>query len=268
MNTNKHYFITVNFNNYKYTIDYVNSIKKNRRNSVIIIVDNNSKNIDRIELNHIYSEDKEVVLVYNEENIGYFKALNVGLDRIIDRDSHVIIGNNDLVFNEDFLNKLESLELSDDILAIAPNIITLDGVHQNPHVLKRFSKLVKFFHRAYFSNYFIGQLIFKLSDFYKSKKRMRDKKGNNTSKEIFMGYGACYILTPAFFKHYNCLDAPVFLMGEEAIFSNQIHKAKGKVYYFPELKLTHKDHASIGRMPTKTLYKISQKSFKIYSKYL
>ena len=155
MNTNKHNFITVNFNNYKYTIDYVNSIKKNRRNSVIIIVDNNSKNIDRIELNHIYSEDKEVVLVYNDENIGYFKALNVGLERITDRDSHVIIGNNDLVFNEDFLNKLESLELSDDILAIAPNIITLDGVHQNPHVLKRFSKLVKFFHRAYFSNYFI-----------------------------------------------------------------------------------------------------------------
>ena len=261
-------FICVNYNNSKYTLDYISSLNKSSIHEFeIIVVDNNSSEIDLVKL---LKSKLNFKLIKSKTNLGYFKGLNLGLDSIENKDEYdyTVIGNNDLTFENNFLNKLESLELSDDILAIAPNIITLDGVHQNPHVLKRFSKLVKFFHHAYFSNYFIGQLIFKLSDFYKSKKRIRDRKGNNTSKEIFMGYGACYILTPAFFKHYNCLDAPVFLMGEEAIFSNQIHKAKGKVYYFPELKLTHKDHASIGRMPSKTLYTISQKSFKIYSKYL
>ena len=81
-----------------------------------------------------------------------------------------------------------------------------------------------------------------------------------------MGYGACYILTPNFFKHYKYLDAPVFLMGEEGILASQVMRAGGITLYHPELVVNHLDHTSIGKIPNKTLFKYSQLSYKYFIK--
>ena len=95
-----------------------------------------------------------------------------------------------------------------------------------------------------------------------------DRVNNDIEHEILMGYGACYILTKFFFKHYRFLDAPVFLMGEEGILANQILEKNGKTIYNPSIIVYHHDHASIGKVGSKKLYEFSKQSYKYYRKYL
>ena len=78
-------------------------------------------------------------LIKNKENIGYFKALNSGLSAIQGKNTFIIVGNNDIQFHEDFLLNLDTIEYGNDIFVIAPNVITRDGFHQNPHCVERLS---------------------------------------------------------------------------------------------------------------------------------
>jgi hypothetical protein len=64
------------------------------------------------------------------------------------------------------------------------------------------------------------------------------------------------------------LDAPVFLMGEEGILANQVLGSNGITLYSPDLIVNHHDHTSIGKVPSKKLYKFSQDSFRFYKKNL
>ena len=83
-----------------------------------------------------------------------------------------------------------------------------------------------------------------------------------------MGYGACYILTNNFFKKFDELDAPVFLMGEEGILTNQILSVSGNILYIPDLIVNHLDHSSIKKLTSRNLYRFSKISYKYYLKNL
>ena len=82
--------------------------------------------------------------------------------------------------------------------------------------------------------------------------------------KIFMGYGACYVLTKNFFKHFVKLDSPVFLMGEEGVLTNQILSVNGSILYTPKLVVYHLDHSTIGKINNKKLYNFSRESYKVY----
>ena len=76
-----------------------------------------------------------------------------------------------------------------------------------------------------------------------------------------MGFGACYILTPIFFKHYSRVDDYTFLMGEEGELAHQILRIGGRTFYDFNLKVLHLDSSTFKRIPSKTTYKYGQKSF-------
>jgi GT2 family glycosyltransferase len=227
-------FICVNYNNSKFSIDYVNSLlAMNVNESVnvrIFIIDNNSslldfQNLDTFILN---LKNDHVQLIRLPENIGYFKALNVGLKQILNfSKNYVVIGNNDLQFDRNFLQVLQKFTFEDNVLAISPNIIRKDGIHQNPHLTKKFSKLQKLYLRIFYSSYFCSIILSFFMRLIKQNISPENRRGNDIEQNIHLGYGACYILTQNFFKHFNYLDSPVFLMGEELIFSNQIFSVDG-----------------------------------------
>lgn len=270
------FFVAVNYNNTKFTIKYINSVnniedaesvKKN-----IVIIDNNSctseiKNLERF----IYSYSKKNInLIKNKSNVGYFKALNIGLKSINNyKKSPIIIGNNDLKFKSDFLKELYNINFSNKTLVLAPNIITKDGKKQNPHVIKRVSFLKRIFYRIYFSNYYLGKISFNCFQFIKKINPIR-RRLNNSEKSIYiyMGIGACYVLTPNFFKYYDKLDDRVFMWGEEALLANQVKKVGGRILYTPALVVNHYESASTNKMQSKEKYEIIKNSYKIYSRYL
>ncbi len=268
----KYYFIATNYNNPYHTVNYINSINKLDlpENSLIsiIIVDNQSvEPLDSIEeaIEKSRKSGIKSTLIRNSTNSGYFKGLNIGIDSIIEADDFIaIIGNNDLIFDKDFLLNLYKVELKEQDYCIAPNVYLPNGRKQNPHVLNKPSKIGIKLLELYYKNYYFGRLMVIVNGWLKKAKKPLDIK-----KPIYIhgGIGAIYVLTPNFFKVNKNLIAPVFLYGEEVILSHQIHTTGGKILYHPEVKVLHNEHSSVSALGDKNLHKIGRVSFDIFKEY-
>jgi GT2 family glycosyltransferase len=263
-------FVFTNYNNFKHSLNVVESISKFSNQFPIIIVDNMSNNDDIIQLNELQKLHKNLKVIYNEKNIGYFKGLNVGIEYLrnnIECD-FIVIGNNDLTFPITFLEDFKkNHEILNIYAVVSPNIITLDNECQNPHVLNRISNLRNIIYDIYYMNYTISRIINLFANNFQKLFKRKDYLNSNIPSVIFQGYGACYILGPIFFKYYNQLFAPTFLMGEEFFLAYQLKLQNLKLYYEPSIKVYHQDHASTGLIESHKFWKISRESHKIYKKY-
>lgn len=267
-------FVFTNYNNSNFTRQVIHSISLNDYfdNCYIVVVDNKSE-IEDIELLKLIKIDyPQIEVIFNEVNLGYFKGLNVGINYLRDKYEeldNIVIGNNDLFFPSDFVNKLINARAIFEIHPIiSPDIITIDGVHQNPHVVEKISMFRELIYDIYYSNYFISLVIGYVSRITKKYSARKDYYQFEIAQSIYQGYGACYILGPLFFDNFNLLDAPVFLMGEEFFLSKQIEGKGFKIYYDPYFSVIHHDHATVGKLPTKKLWTISRESHKIYREYV
>lgn len=266
-------FVFTNYNNSQYTKDVIHSlsINKNFDDCFIVIVDNNSEADDLDNLKKINTNYPSVKIIFNVENCGYFKGLNIGIKYLRDKNpdiDFITIGNNDLYFSLDYLDAIiDKRNLFDKHPVVSPDLITLDGVHQNPHVIDKISKSREIIYDLYYSNYYLSVLIGYAAKITKRFTDRSDEDQFEIAQTIHQGYGACYILGPLFFENFSSLWAPTFLMGEEFFLSKQLEQKGMKVYYEPSIKVNHHDHATMGKLPSKKLWKISKESHKIYRKY-
>ncbi|KAB7698587.1 glycosyltransferase [Plesiomonas shigelloides] len=265
--------VTVNYNSSHETVMMLESLvsELNYINK-IIIVDNSSdkKNVDLLKDNNVLNEQSSIVsLIFLDENIGYFPALNVGLSHLDDSDKnneYTIICNNDLVFNHEFFSRLLDSSYPEHTFAISPSVKTINGVYQNPSMAKKPSKTRLFFYSVYYSNYHVGKLLLKIW------RKLGFGIDSNTKKdlqkrEIFIGIGAIYVLAPVFFNKFKCLDYPLFLYGEEAFFSHQISSAGGCIFYDPTIEVLHLESVSTKKIPSRKNYDLNAKAFEIYKDY-
>lgn len=267
-------FVFTNYNNSSFTREAVRSIVANGApdNFQIAIVDNASEHADIADLQRLQTEFPSIHVIFNPENVGYFKGLNVGLSFVRERYpdiDHVVVGNNDLVFPPTFA---ESLRASRDVFeryaVICPDLVTLDGIHQNPHVVADIGKLRELMYDLYFSCYAIALAIGFLSRSTRKLTERKDYRQHQVAGTIYQGYGACYILGPLFFKHFDALWAPTFLMGEEFFLSKQLKDKGHELYYEPAIVVRHHDHASVGKVPGKKMWKIARDSHRVYRKHV
>lgn len=263
MNINRIYFIAVNFNNADYTIDYVNSIIGLENHGLaikIIIIDNGSDIKDQDKLRNQLNGIPLIEVIFANENLGYFKGLNVGLGEVVNRkDSLLVIGNNDLTFNQDFITRLLEVKINKDVMVLAPDVITINGFHQNPLCINRMSKLRKYGLRFYYTNYYYGRAMYHAIQFL--KRNVNPNKKLENESYIYMGIGACYILTPYFFDKFEKLKEDVFLWSEEALLAGQIDEAGGKMLYCPNLIVHHAENTSVKKIPSRKTYEMARESF-------
>jgi len=139
-------YVCTNFNNTHYSREAARSLLRNAGHSyAIVIVDNASAAASVAQLQALAAEFPDVHLILNQENVGYFRGLNLGIGHI--RRSHpdiewLVVGNNDLEFPADFSDRLESnRERWRNFPVICPDIVTPAGEHQNPHVISGISPL-------------------------------------------------------------------------------------------------------------------------------
>lgn len=267
-------FVFTNYNNSLDTIKTVDSIFQIKIDSpfIIIIVDNNS-NSDQVNiLQDLKLKYPDVILILGKENIGYFKGLNLGIKYINNLNikiKYLVIGNNDLYFPQDFYSNLILNQHSfDNYPVISPNIITEDGIYQNPHVINKISKFREIMFDLYFMNYTLARIIKKIAKITNYFTDRSDEQHHNKSQIIYQGHGSCYILTPIFFENFEELYAPTFLMGEELFLSLQLRQQNFQLYYESNVKIVHKWHASINNIPGKNIWKIAKESHKVYRKYI
>ncbi len=267
-------FICVNYNNSRYTEKFIKSLLQqnniNPRFKISMLVVDNSTDLSEIQLlkNLCELNSEFVKLIIAEENLGYFGGLNYGLSQINHLDyDFIIIGNNDLEFKDDFCCNLLDKKINLDVLALVPEVITSDGVQQNPHVLKPISWVKRFEYDIFYLHWYVAEFLFfiKYNIFKQTRKHPLIKY---SPQPIHMGIGAIYILTKNFFKFYSQLDFPLFLYGEEAFFSHQIHKVNGVIMFEPDLVVYHAESAATSKLAKRKVYEYSKKGYPLYRKYL
>jgi GT2 family glycosyltransferase len=194
--------------------------------------------------------------------MGYFHGLNFAINKIdASKFSHIVVGNNDLIYEENFFDILISSEYPNNAMVICPNIITKDGYHQNPHHINKLSKLQIFFFDLYFYNYLFAVILIKINRIKKYLINSSVKKIPNKVTEIYQGVGACYVLMPLFFIRNSELYFPGFLYGEEACLSHQVKKSGGKLYFDPKLLISHEESATLSKLPKIQTYKFGRDSY-------
>lgn len=268
-------YICTNFNNSHFTADAVRSLVNSAGNLHelrVIVVDNLSTQEQRDILKRIVCEFPCVDLLLNDTNVGYFPGLNCGIRRVREQYpdvKHLVIGNNDLVFPSDFFTNLESqLVLLETYPVVAPNITTLDGEYQNPHVIKAISKTRELIYDVYYSNYYLAQIILRVANATQWLTRRRDSLQHTKAQLISQGHGSCYLIGPKFFQHFQELWAPTFLMGEEFFLGKQLADQGMQTYYAPEVKLTHCCHGSLSSVPSRKIWQLAREAHLEYRKYV
>lgn len=121
------YIVIVNFNGSKDTLECIKSIKKiNYKNYKILVIDNNSNEYNK---KLLYSLESDVKLIINEDNLGFSKANNIGINHSLRHGADfVLLLNNDTIVTSDFLKEaLKSFELGIDIGIVGGKIYYFDN---------------------------------------------------------------------------------------------------------------------------------------------
>lgn len=266
-------YICTNYNNAHYTRDAVQTINDDVKPPVkIVVVDNRSEPGDIEVLKAIAREHPNVELILNEQNIGYFPGLNVGIDRMRDTSPNVttmVVGNNDLEFSAEFGKCLEDVIAdAEDRPVISPYVETLDGMPQNPHVVSGISRGREMMYDLYYSNYHLAKLIRAVARRTQHVTDRRDEEGHAEPQYIYQGHGSCYILTPAFFREFERLWAPTFMMGEEFFLSRQLSERGYMTYYDPRVRIRHRCNGAIENVPAQKMWRLARDAHRVYRRYV
>jgi len=266
-------FIAVNYNNCRISANYCASIQAMRKSEDIVVdiilVDNASKDEDFDYLSREVADYENVMLVKSQSNTGYFGGLNFGLS-YLDKSKYdyIIVGNNDLFFDRDFLVLLSEKSYSNKDTVIVPDVETITGIHQNPQYINPPSERRIMGMDLYYSCYVASILINLIWGSRRKARRNSRKKRFDHSVEIFLCTGALMILTPLFFQHCEKLDDSLFLWGEEAALAHQLDVAKDRMLYDPDLHVTHLENASVSMIANYRSYCLHKRSYKKYRNYL
>lgn len=269
----KYAFICTNYNNSHYTQGAVDTlIAGENPPALIVVVDNDSTPDQQTELRRLVSGKRTVELLFSDKNVGYFAGLNLGLHRALamlpDADAY-IVGNNDLEFPADFGTKLDRRrETIAARMVVAPNILTVTGVRQNPHAIRPISRFRGLILDGYAASFNLARLLTWVARITQKKTRRKDVDHHHAEGFIFMGLGACYILSPRFIEAVGELPAEVFLMHEEFFLSRRIAEEGEAVYYVPDIVITHHDHGSVGSVSSRLIWKYWRASHKSYRRYV
>jgi len=269
-------YICTNFNNSHFTVDAVRSLvaSAGTAHELHVVVADNQSAPEHVEtLRGLAAEFPNIVdLVLNKRNVGYFPGLNCGIHHMREHHpkvQHLAIGNNDLLFPADVFSAVErNISLLDQHAVVSPDIVTLDGEHQNPHVIHTISKTRELIYDLYYSNYLLAQAILWAARVSRSVTDRRDEQQHQTAQAIYQGHGSCYLIGPEYFRHFQELWAPTFLMGEEYFLSKQLADKGMNTFYTPSIWLTHCCHGSLSALPSRKAWEFARDAHKVYRQHV
>lgn len=196
----------------------------------IIVVDNCSRNEER-EAVETLCKEQGCTFIANGENRGYNAGNNVGLRYAAEKGyEFALIANPDMEFPQtDYLATLiAQMQTDDDIVVCGSDIVTPEGVHQNPK--KRSNDSLK----GYFGW---------IKEFLTRKKKQNDNpewiEDPAVSKYCRCLNGCCFLIRMNFIKRIGFFDENTFLYGEEPILGSQVEENGKKMFYAADTFAVH-----------------------------
>lgn len=259
--------ISVNYNNYDVTLNFIKSLSKLNRfsDNEVIIINNSSKiDDDRILNEYVFSNKLLNVSVYASENFGYFGSISCWLKKTnlnLSKYDYVIICNNDIIIEDvNFFEQLiENINKAD---VIAPAIISLLTLkNQNPYRENKITKVQKILYKIYNTNYYLASMSLFL---WKGLKSLRKTKYSEDKSErnIYSGHGSFMIFSSQFFQKGGYIDENLFLYGEEESITGIANELNMTIKFIPELVVMHDEHkATDSTNFTKSIYNYQRTAY-------
>lgn len=227
--------LTLNYNDAKTTIQFVDSVKNYGIVGHIVVVDNNSTD-DSIELLKKI-ECEKVSIVRSDRNGGYGAGNNLGIQYLHQHfDSKMILlANPDVIVQESVLKRLESfLESHSDYAFVAPMMKNPKGVVQYNSAMKIPGK---------FSYIASLDLIFSklLKPFYY-------RNFNSSSKPVLnvdAVAGSLFLMNAETMLKYGMFDEDIFLYCEECVLGIKMRTAGVKTALLTDVDYIHNHSVSI-----------------------
>ena len=211
--------IILNYNSKDDTIRYVNEIKNYEILNTIIIVDNNSTNLNEFEdLEKL--KDDNIFVIKSDKNGGYSYGNNFGLrflESLKENYDYVVISNPDVeVKKEAFEKCFEELEKNENVAVCAPMMIDKNGVH-----IRRSSWKIRKPKIDMINSTRLTEILF-----YKwfRKGEYSEDEFKNFKLKVECVSGAFFAIKYNIFKQIGYFDENVFLFYEEDILASKLQK--------------------------------------------
>lgn len=258
----KYCFIILHYNNINDTTECIDSVRALNEPSKIVVV-SNSKDIEQLQT----IKSKIDHLIINEENVGFAKANNIGAHAAMElyHPDFLIVINNDIIMNDaHFLQQIQDDYNQYQFDALGPYIETDGGDSVNPfytydtldEINEEIGKCKRMI-RIY-SNYFLRNVYTILRNikhlFVKSKLVFQNGEQILTNVSL---HGCAIIFSK---KYYEKFEFPfyneTFLYHEEEFLSYRRKKHHLIFMYDPNLKVFHKEGASLKQTYQKNYKKL------------
>lgn len=237
--------VVLNYNNYKDTMNCVDSfLNQADVNMHVVVVDNGSKNNSYDLLSDKFEHEKAVEVISTRNNLGFAKGMNVGICRLRELEySFVFVANSDIFLTEKDILKKMLLEYEKGVGLINPIIRNPDGnIEKRSYLKKKIMplRMIK------------AQLLCEWNVLFYRKDKMEKDNGkedstsamNGVVTDMYIVSGSGYMLTPDFFRHYSQLFPKTFLYGEEWALIVYLYKAGLLSQIVMTNEITHKGGAS------------------------
>lgn len=227
--------VIANFNTKELTLKCLEGVEKEGvgLDYEVIVIDNGSGDDSWEALSKLKENNKNLILIRNEENLGYVKANNQGIKK--SRGKYVLLLNSDTYLKQDSLKELiEFAEEHEDAGVIGPKLLNTDGSVQASCF--RFPTI-----KNAVLQYWFG------------KKGLYDKyipNGDNPS-EVDSLVGAAFLITPKALEKIGKLNEKYWAYFEDIDYCRRVHKAGLKVYYYPKAEVVHHHGASFSKLADK-----------------
>lgn len=175
---------------------------------------------------------REVRLIVNAENLGFARANNVGI--VASRGRYALLLNNDTVVPTGALAGLVAfMEAHPDAGAVGPQLLGPDGAAQ-PYAFGGDPTLGYLLRRG------INRLLFG---------RPLHDWATNVIQPVDWVSGACLLVRRAAIDRAGLLDEQIFMYFEDNDWCLRIRRAGWRVYYDPQIAITHIGGQSLAHNP-------------------
>lgn len=215
--------IIVNWNGKEFLKDCFDSINQNVYNNYeIIVVDNGSSDGS---CDFIKSQYKDVILIKNNDNLGFAEGNNIGIDfALSNRAEYVLLLNNDTVVDPHFIDKLVKVAESDPQVGIVGSMVYF---MDNPK-------------KICFAG---GRRKWNTQWAHIGLEEIDEGQYDEVTETEYI-YGCALMLKREVIKRVGVFDPDYFTYVEEVDLNYRVQKAGYKIVFVPQSKVWHKIAAS------------------------
>lgn len=250
-----HYLIAVE------TIACIESLLKNAcyEQDAIIVVDNHSANGSIEQIERQYGQNEGIHILKLEQNLGFARGNNAGFQYAkhqLQADFIVLLNNDTEINQPEFREQLLVSYQQEPFDVMGPDIITLDGQHQNPKASTGYTadalelKITRVRRDLFLNRTRLYQLLIWLDQIKRSNKATAEKKKKDSpysppsKAHNVVLHGSCLIFAPDYVRRYNGLFSQTFLYCEEEILWQIAQIERLKLIFNPNLQILHKEDRS------------------------